>query len=345
MSGSANHAVVIHGANDVRVEERELPLPGADQVQVAIELGGICGSDISYFKKGAVGNFKVKQPMILGHEIVGTVAEVGAGVSAGKEATRVAVDPSSPCLTCDRCKEGRTNACLAPTFLGSASTDPHVDGGFSSRMVTGVANLVPIPDGVASNDVVFAEPLAVTLHALQRAGGVSGKSVLVIGAGPIGAMAAAAAVHQGADHVAVSDIDPERLAIVTTLGANHTYDVSSVEIDVEFDVVIEASGTEPGINAAMKATRKAGTMVVVGLPHGGAISLPLGLTVTKEMDILGSFRFCHDTFVEAVDALGAGLDLSPLRTDTFHSHDATDAFERASAPGSMKVQLDFREAV
>ncbi len=341
MSDVHNHAVVIHGAGDVRYEERPEPLPAAGQAQVQVELGGICGSDLSYFRHGAVGDFRVTAPMILGHEVVGRVRTVGAGVSAGAEGERVVVDPSSPCGVCDRCREGRPNACLQPTFLGSASTDPHVDGGFSRLLVTKSENLVPVPAGLPSADVVFAEPLAVTVHALARAGGAAGKRVLVVGAGPIGAMAVAAASRTGAAEVVATDLDPARLAIARQVGAHAALDAAEAEFDAEFDLVLDASGSAPGIASALAATRKAGTLVLVGLPHGGPIQVPLGLTVTREIDVLGSFRFCHDEFVQAVELLGDGLDLGPLLTDSFSAAAAPEAFGVAVGAGSMKVQLDF----
>lgn len=334
-------AVVIHGAGDVRVEERPEPLPGEGQVQVEVDVGGICGSDLSYFRHGAVGDFKVKRPMVLGHEVVGRVSKVGKGVSSSLEGTRVAVDPAQPCGVCDRCREGRPNTCLNPIFLGSASTDPHVDGGFASRIVTKANNAVEVGPLVAAKDVVFAEPLAVTLHAIERVGGVEGKRVLVVGAGPIGAMAAAAAGRLAAAEVVVSDLDPARLAIVDSLGADQTTLANEAEFDNEFDVVIEASGSGPGIEAAIRATRKAGALVLVGLPHGGPVNLPIGLTVAREMDVFGSFRFCHDEFRSSVELLSDGLDLSPLRTDGFGVDHAGHAFDVAVGAGSMKVQLDF----
>ena len=341
MPEANNHAVVIHGAGDVRWQERPEPLPGPDQVQVAIELGGICGSDLSYYRKGAVGDFRVRRPMVLGHEVVGAVRAVGPGARPSLVGERVVIDPSTPCMACDRCREGRTNACLRPTFLGSASTDPHVDGGFARLLVTGRANLVPVPDGLASAAVVFAEPLAVTLHALARAGGVRDKRVLVVGAGPIGSMAVAAASHLGAGEVVVTDLDADRLAVAAAIGADTTAVVGAEPVDGSFDLVLEASGTAAGITGALTATRKAGTLVLVGLPHGGPIEVPLGLTVAGEIDVLGSFRFCHDEFVQAVELLGDGLDLSPLLTATHRASEAAAAFVDATGPGSLKVQLSF----
>ena len=339
-----NHAVVIHGAGDVRVESRPAPVPTEGTARVAVKLGGICGSDLSYYRKGAVGDFVVKRPMILGHEVVGTVAAAGRGVPARLEGERVAVDPSSPCGRCDRCREGRPNVCLEPTFLGSASTDPHVDGGFTGQLLTGRANLVPLAADLDWADAVFAEPLAVNVHALNRAGSVADRRVLVIGAGPIGAMAAAAARSYGAAEVTVSDLAPERLAIVTALGADVTFAADEFTPNADYDVVIEASGSAPGISTALAAVRRGGTVVLVGLPHGGPVAVPVGLTVGREIDVLGSFRFCHDEFRAAVELLSDGLDLSPLLSDTFAATDAPEAFVRATESAAMKVQLDFGSA-
>ncbi|MEM7271846.1 MAG: alcohol dehydrogenase catalytic domain-containing protein [Actinomycetota bacterium] len=345
MTADDNTAVVIHGAGDIRVESRPVPRPGPDQVAVRVEVGGICGSDLSYYRHGAVGDFRVRRPMILGHEVVGTVAAVGPGVRPGLVGERVAVDPSSPCGTCDRCREGRPNVCLTPVFLGSASTDPHVDGGFSSVLLARASNLVPVPGGLGQRSAAFAEPLAVCLHAIGRAGGVAGRRVLIVGAGPIGAMAAAAAVRLGAGAVVVSDLDTERLAVVDRLAVDRTLTADlvadHVATDGRFDLVIEASGSGPGIAAAIESARRGGTVVLVGLPHGGPPTLPIGLGVSGELDVLGSFRFRHDEFVAAVDLLGDGLDLGPLLTARFAATEADSAFVTADRPTSMKVQLDF----
>lgn len=343
MTDVLNRAVVLHGAGDVRVEERPEPVPGTGDVQVHVELGGICGSDLSYYRHGAVGRFTVKRPMILGHEVIGTVRRAGGDVSNGVEGERFAVDPSSPCMRCDRCREGRTNTCMNPTFLGSASTDPHVDGGFSSLLVTSAQNLVPLPAHLTGSAAVFAEPLAVNVHAIRRAGGVADKRILIIGAGPIGSILAAATLAEGAGEVTVVDLDQARLDRVHTMGVHHVTQPQDAEFRHEFDVVFEASGSAPGIAAAIEATRRAGTMVMVGLPHSDAIPLPIGLGVTNEIDVLGSFRFCHDEFVHAVELLSGGLDLAPLHTGSFAVSDAGSAFEYAVSGGAMKTQVDFSD--
>lgn len=344
MTSPHNHAVVIHGAHDLRVEDHPMPQPTPDDVVVAVELGGICGSDLSYYRKGAVGDFKVLHPMVLGHEIVGTVSEAGAKANGVDEGSRVVVDPSSPCGTCARCQEGRSNVCERPRFLGSASTNPHTDGGFMSFVTAHRANLVDIPTGVPSNMAVFAEPLAVTVHAIKRAGGVAGARILVIGAGPIGSILVAAARRLGADEIVVTDLDATRLERAAQVGADTTVLAGTEELGQDFDLVFEASGSGVGIADALTRVRRAGRVTLIGLPHSAPLSMPIALAIPREIDLIGSFRFNHNEFVDAVDLISGGLDLSPLHTLTMLASDAPTAFELACEPTALKVQLDFVSA-
>jgi L-idonate 5-dehydrogenase len=344
VSEEHNHAVVIHGAGDVRVEQRPTPHVQSGQVLVRVALGGICGSDLSYYRKGAVGDFTVTAPMVLGHEIVGNVHEVANDVRGFDNAARVLVDPSSPCGQCSRCKEGRSNICERPHFLGSASTNPHTDGGFSSFVVTRQQNIVPIPTTLSFSQAVFAEPLAVTVHAVNRAGGVQGARVLVIGAGPIGCLLVASTSSLGAAEVVVADLDSSRLARAKQVGAHRTVLVGEEDAGVDFDIVFEASGAAQAITDAVSRVRRAGRFVLVGLPHGAPVSMPLSFVIPREIDLIGSFRFNHTEFVHAVDLLSNGLDLSPLLSATLQAQRAADAFVVASDPTSLKVQLAFSDS-
>lgn len=334
-------AVVIHGAGDVRVEQRHVIDPNAGDVRVHVSLGGICGSDISYFKHGAVGAFKVTQPMILGHEVIGQIREVGSGVGGFDDGQRVAIDPSSPCMVCDRCLEGRWNICLNPSFLGSASTQPHTDGGFTSVLLSRAQNAVPLDDSLNDELAVFAEPLAVSVHATERAGGVSGAKVLIVGAGPIGGMLTALCAHLGASEVVAADIEPSRLETARLLGAHRCLQVGQDDLGTGYDIVFDASGAAPAITDGLSRVRRGGRFVLVGLPHGGPVPLPVNLTVTGEVDVIGSFRFNHDEFVRSVRHLHDGLDLRPLITNRYLACDAKAAFDEAASAPSMKVQLDF----
>ncbi len=181
-------ALVARGPKDLRLEEREHSPWSGPAVEVQIALGGICGSDLHYFHEGKVGESVIREPLVLGHELVGTVVGVrpGEGGEAGELpslGTRVAIDPSRPCGLCDQCRSGLANLCRAKSFLGSAATVPHTQGGFCDSVVVSPAQCLKIPDDVSFESAVFAEPLAVALHAIGRAGSPVAREVLVTGAG------------------------------------------------------------------------------------------------------------------------------------------------------------------
>jgi len=179
-------AAVLHAPHDLRIEQREAPALGPDQVLVRIGAGGICGSDLHYYHHGGFGTVRLKEPLILGHEIAGTVLEPGPGVSGLRAGQKVAVNPSRACGGCDYCQAGLQSHCLDMRFYGSAMRTPHVQGGFREFLVCDAAQAVPVPDHVSVNEAAFAEPLAVCLHAVSRAGPLLGRRVLVTGSGPIG---------------------------------------------------------------------------------------------------------------------------------------------------------------
>ncbi len=151
-------AVVIHAARDLRVEEREPEAAGAGQVEVAVEAGGICGSDLHYFNHGGFGTVRVREPMILGHEVAGTIKALGAAVSGLAIGDRVAISPSRPCNICNYCLKGQQNQCLNMRFYGSAMPMPHIQGAFRQRLVAEAWQCHKVADGVSINEAAFAEP-------------------------------------------------------------------------------------------------------------------------------------------------------------------------------------------
>ncbi|KXF78142.1 L-idonate 5-dehydrogenase [Paramesorhizobium deserti] len=341
-------AVMIYAAGDLRVEASSRMPPGPGRVEVSIGAGGICGSDIHYYRHGGFGTIRIREPMALGHEISGTVTALGEGVSNLAIGTRVAVNPSQPCGQCVYCQRGMRNECLDMRFMGSAMRFPHVQGGFRSHVVVEAAQAVPIAETLSLAEAAMAEPLAVCLHAIQRAPSLMGKRVLVTGCGPIGALTILAARFAGAAEVVVTDIAPFPLAKAMEVGA--TRGINTAEepeaLDPEkaekgqFDVVFEASGAEQAARLALDVLRPGGTFVQLGL--GGDMNLPINIMVTKEIAYVGSFRFDSE-FALAVQLLGKGLiDVKPLITATLPAEQAVDAFELATDRSrSMKTQLSF----
>lgn len=341
-------AVVIHAAGDLRVDEvDEMPL-GPGDVKVRVGAGGICGSDLHYFRHGGFGTVRLRQPMILGHEIAGTIVECGADVKGLEPGQQVAVNPSRACGRCKFCREGLPNHCLDMRFYGSAMRFPHVQGGFREVLTCSAEQAVPVPDHVSLAEAAFAEPLAVCLHAVRQAGSLLGKRVLITGAGPIGVLTACAARRAGAAEIVITDIVDAPLAVARAVGADRTINVEAEPDGLAvyaadkgyFDVMFEAAGSGGTLLAGLQLVRPRGTIVQVG--QGAEATLPMSLIVTKELALRGTFRF-HEEFATAVAFITARLiDVRPLLTAVVAVDDARRAFEQACDKSrSMKVQLAF----
>lgn len=341
-------AVVIHAAKDLRIEERDPGAPEAGQVDIAIEAGGICGSDLHYYNHGGFGAIRLREPMILGHEIAGTIMALGAGVSGLAIGDRVAVSPSRPCNHCNYCLKGLQNHCLNMRFYGSAMPMPHIQGAFRQRLIAEAWQCHKVAESVSINEAAFAEPFAVTLHAVNRAGSLLGKRVLVTGCGPIGALTILAARAHGAQEIVATDVMDAVLVKAREVGADRTINVAEHPEQLaaysankgSFDVMFEASGNERALRAGLEVLRPRGILMQLGL--GGDISIPQNMIVSKEIDLRGSFRF-HEEFALAVDLIGRKVvDVKPLLTGIFKLDEAVTAFETAGDRSrSMKVQLAF----
>ena len=340
-------AAVIHAPYDLRIEEADIPAMGPHDVTVRIRAGGICGSDLHYYQDGGFGVVRIREPMILGHEIAGEVSAIGASVTRVRAGDNVAVNPSQPCGRCKFCLAGQPNHCLDMRFYGSAMRMPHMQGGFREVLVCSEVQAVPVRAGVSLQTAAFAEPLSVCLHAARRAGPLLGQRVLVTGTGPIGALAILVARQAGAIEVIATDITNAPLAIARKIGADAAFNTRS---DLEalasfktdkgyFDVVLEASGSAIALAGAMEVTRPGGVIVQVGI-SGNEMTLPINMLVAKEISLRGTFRF-HEEFEWAVNFLGSGaIDVAPLLTEVVPLAEAVRAFELAGdKTRAMKVQL------
>ena len=341
-------AIVAHAAKDLRIESVEVAELGADDIRVRIAAGGICGSDLHYYHHGGFGLVRLREPMVLGHEIAGVVEAVGANARRIAVGDRVAINPSRPCNACEFCLEGRQNQCLDMRFYGSAMRFPHVQGAFSEVLVCEEAQAHVVADGVSLGEAAMAEPLAVCLHGARRAGPLLGKTVLVTGSGPIGALCVIAARRAGAAEIVVTDVADGALGFARKVGADATINIAAAPQGLapyaadkgEFDVMFEASGNEAALRGGLDVVRPGGVIVQLGL--GGEMKLPINALVAKEIELRGTFRF-HTEFALAVSLIGKGLvDVKPLISATLPFTQAKEAFELATDRNrSMKVQLSF----
>ncbi|MEM7042585.1 MAG: alcohol dehydrogenase catalytic domain-containing protein, partial [Pseudomonadota bacterium] len=243
-------ALLIHAAKDLRLTD-VAPRPlGSREVRISVRAGGICGSDLSYYFKGRVGDFALQEPLILGHEVAGTIAEVGEDVDGLAIGDAVAIDPSRPCLACPDCLAGRSNLCRNMLFYGSAARMPHVQGAFSDFVIARADQCHRIPESMSFATAAMAEPLAVALHAVKRAGDIMGRRVVIAGAGPIGLLVALAAKQAGAAEISVFDLAEPPLRKAEEIGADAVYKVGGSDDPLKpfeankgtFDIAFEATG-------------------------------------------------------------------------------------------------------
>ena len=338
----------LYGERDLRIEEGPVPAPREGEVLLRMAAGGICGSDLHYYQDGGFGPVRVREPIIPGHEAAGYVETLGRGVSGVEVGALVSVNPSRPCGHCRFCKEGLPIHCLEMQFMGSAMRLPHAQGMFRDYLVVPAIQCHPAGKIVSAGEAACAEPLAVCLHAVTQAGDLSGKRVLVTGAGPIGALVVAAARHAGAAEIVVTDLMDAALERASAMGASSTINVmkNPAELTVyekdkgQFDIAFECSAAAPAIRSAIATVKPRGLIVQVGVT--GDTVVPLNALVGKELRWIGSQRFDRE-FSTAVDLISSRrIDVRPIISHTFPITQALAAFEQAGDRSTAcKVQLTF----
>ena len=339
-------AIVAHEARDLRIEDHPTPDVGPGQVLVRTAFGGICGSDLHYYHNGGFGAVRLKQPMVLGHEVSGIVERIGDGVSGINTGDLIAVSPSRPCGSCSYCHEGLPNHCTDMRFYGSAMPFPHIQGAFQEFLLVEASQCVNA-NGLSPEEAALSEPLSVGLHATRRAGELLGKRVLVAGSGPIGGMCILAARRAGAAEIVVVDLSDNALAYASRLGADVTIKAENGDALEQyqggkgyFDVMYECSGAPQALASGMRAMRPRGVVMQLGL--GGDMQVPMMTLTAKELDLRGSFRF-HEEFAMAVKLMLDGLiDVKPLISHTLPLNDAVQAFDIAGDRSkAMKTLIQF----
>lgn len=340
-------AIVIHAARDLRIEVQPEQSLGSGQLRLRLAKGGVCGSDLHYYNHGGFGAVRLREPMILGHEVSAFVEEIGAGVTGFALGQLVAVSPSRPCGSCRYCLEGLANQCLNMRFYGSAMPFPHIQGAFRESLVADASQCVDAT-GLTPGEAAMAEPLAVTLHATTRAGGMLGKRVLVTGCGPIGVLSILAARRAGAAEIVATDLSDFTLSLAKAAGADRVINSASQPDALAgyttdkgyFDVLYECTGVAAALAGGISALRPRAVILQLGL--GGDMSLPMMAITAKELDLRGSFRF-HGEFGVGVALMQKRLiDVRPLITHSVPLAEAETAFRLASDRSqAMKAQIVF----
>ncbi|WP_328609220.1 L-idonate 5-dehydrogenase [Amycolatopsis sp. NBC_00345] len=337
-------AVVAHAADDLRVEPIAVRAPGPADAVVAIAYGGICGSDLHYWRHGAVGESVLRAPMVLGHEVAGTVTSAAADGTGPAAGTPVTVHPATREPTGVRFPENSPNLSPGVRYLGSAARFPHTEGAFAREVVLPATMLRALPAGLDLRAAALAEPASVAWHAVSQAGDLRGKRVLVVGSGPIGALAVAVAHRAGAAGIVAVDVHDKPLEIAAAVGATRVLKATDAEAiaAVDADVVIESSGHHRGLASAIAGATRGGTVVLVGMLPRGDQPVPVASAITRELRLVGSLRF-NDEIDEVITALADGsLKIDPVVTHVFPVEEALTAFATAAdASVSGKVLLAF----
>ncbi|KAI1391839.1 GroES-like protein [Hypoxylon trugodes] len=377
MSGTEVKASVLHGARDLQVETRQLSDPAPDEVQVAVQMTGLCGSDLHYFRHFQNGPIKVREPITLGHESAGVVVATGSSSSL-KVGDRVALEVGLPCETCELCREGRYNICRGMSFRSSAKAFPHAQGTLQERINHPARWCHKLPDTLSLEHGALVEPLSVAMHARDRAGLKSGSTVLVLGAGAVGLLCAAVSKVSGAKNVIIADILEDRVKFAVDNGfadagltvpiANprpetvedklaYAQDLAeklkalkakSGEVIGESAVTFECTGVESCMQTAIYATQPGGKIMIIGM--GMPVqTLPVMAASLKEVDLVGVFRYAN-TYRTAIELLASGNQLLPdvrkLVTHRFQGlNNIPPAFDTAAKVKDEKGDLVIKVMV
>lgn len=316
----------------IEMQERDIPKAKDNEVLVKLEYVGICGSDLHYYETGAIGDFIVKPPFVLGHEPGGTVIEVGKDVKHLKVGDRVALEPGKTCGHCEFCKTGRYNLCPDVVFFAT----PPVDGVFQEYVAHEADLCFKLPDNVSTMEGALIEPLAVGFHAAKQGGACAGQTAVVMGAGCIGLVTMMALKAMGVSKVYVVDIMQKRLEKALELGADgviNGMEKDAVEEVMKLtdgkgcDLAIETAGTQITTVQTIKMTKKGATIVLVGYSKTGEMTLPISMALDKELTFKTIFRYRH-IYPMAIEAVASGkVNLKGIVTDIFTLDEAQKAMD------------------
>ncbi|AKE42230.1 Zinc-binding alcohol dehydrogenase [Corynebacterium kutscheri] len=311
----------------------DLPSAHSNEDMVAINVSyvGICGSDLHYYYDGQVGAFELREPLIPGHEMSGYL----------DDGTPVTIHPAT-FGTCQPGLEDQPHIWPHGAYFGSASTWPHTQGAMVERILVRKDQVHVLPATLDIRRAALVEPLSVALHAITLAGNLNGKKVLVSGAGPIGQLAAAAALVKGAQQVWLSDIFDEPLERAHALGEITTVNVSTDQLpEEEFDIVLECAGVAAATTAALVAARRQATVVQVGMLPGQPVGINLAPLVAKELSLKGTFRF-NDEINQSIQLLAEHELFDAVITHTFDLSEVHTAFataKNAQLSGKVLVKV------
>jgi len=312
----------------LRIEEVDVPLLKDNEVLIKVKLAGICGSDVHSYQ--SIHPFAFP-PIVLGHEFVGEITEIGKDVRGFSPGERVVIEPNIACGVCDNCRQGRYNICTNLKVIGFMEDK----GGFAEYTAIPADRLLKLPDSLTWEEAVLTEPLAVAVHAVRKSNQKIGERVLIIGAGPIGLFTMQVAKRAGAKEVIITDLLNYRLKIARELGADRV--INSKEEDLlslikkdyrgGIDLVYDCVGREETVNQAINAARKGRRIILVGVPSG-ELKVALHHIQNNELELIGILMYVREDFNTALSLISKKeIKVKPLITQKFNLTEIEKAFQ------------------
>ncbi len=331
-----------------KIEFREIPIPEIkdDEVLIKITHIGICGSDIHVFH----GEHPfTSYPVTQGHEVSGEIVSVGKDVAAFKPGQKVTVQPQVTCGKCHPCRHGKYNLCEELKVMGFQTT-----GMASQFFVTDAARVIALPEKVSLVEGAMIEPLAVAVHAIRRAGDISGMKIVVLGAGPIGNLVAQTAKGLGAAEVMITDISDFRLKKAAECGIDHCINTKAENLGEAIaktygpdkaDVIYDCAGNNVTMGQAIQYARK-GSMIILVAVFASMASIDLAVANDHELDINSSMMYRREDYVTAIELVQSGkVKLQPLVSKSFPFKQFSDAYQyiEENRESTMKVIVNIQE--
>jgi L-iditol 2-dehydrogenase len=329
----------LHGVGDLRLRDEPEPVPGPGEALLRVTAMGLCGSDLHWLSEAGIGDARLQEPLVLGHEFAGVIE------SGERRGQRVAVDPAVPCGVCEFCLEGNPNLCSALRFAGHGTED----GALRQYMAWPTRCLHPLPNSLTDADGVMLEPLGVAIHAVDLGHLKTGMTAGVFGCGPIGLLVLQVARVAGATHVIATDKLPHRLEAARSLGAMAVFQAAGGRESAEVlaatdgkgvDVAFEAAGENEAVETAIAAARPGARVVLIGIPADDRTAFTASLARRKGLTIKLTRRM-KPVYPRAIRLVESSMvDVRSLVTHRFPLEEFDKAFSTAQRRDGLKVIIE-----
>lgn len=324
----------LHGWRDLRLHDEPVPVATADEVLLRVTAVGLCGSDLHWYREGAIGDTELEAPLVLGHEFAGVI------VGGPRDGERVAVDPAAPCEQCELCRSGRGRLCPTMRFAGVAPTD----GALRTWMTWPASRCISLPDTIAAPEATLLEVLGIALHAIDLAGIEPGMTAGVYGCGPVGLVLIRALRAAGIARIIATDRLTHRVtaaddsgATTSVLAADGLDPAAAIPVDVAF----ECAGEDAALDTAVRAVGPGGRVLLVGIPEGDRYAFPASPARRKELNLQLVRRMEAPDLPRAIDLVASGaVSLGGLVSHRFGLEAAPEAFQKLVSRAGLKVVVE-----